>query len=668
MSEVVTNILLVFSVLIVITTILLVYLFTRQKTTEVNISLMQTDIDVRTSAISTPTDFRITYPTGLGTFCDSNNECADNLICDGICRVPENGLCRIGSDCYGNLICDNGICKQEKINKCPCDPSTSICIDRECKLLGENKCLNNSECVSNVCDGGFCKQLSIGDKCDDNNKCTPPFICNTNGLCSFPILKACKDSYDCVGDERCIFTNRGYSACILSTNNYPASKTNNILGSYGDRCRPTLNTETVGQRAICQNYMTCVPYGASANYSCSYNTQKDIFNYGVPLKCMPGTVKASGIDICYAVSGLPAILPNEQWKNNNYYNVFIISSINGNFNKLNINFNSRTNLSNPIHIGEISELNTTSGTISAYVFVFDSIIFIYAYDNTGIRNPITISTSTGKIESASTAPNVEYIENDDNKTTNATSTGYLCVHFNKKNYLIIEKTWEIGKSYQLESISKQQISNTDDNPSISLASNLTGAFCKNDTSKKLIKIKSTLYKLSNDITEIDNVKSNKSFDFNYLYCNKLIASRIGSSNNENDILLSVTKGYGSPNPVVYPASPSWTKNISYPYRYDTNPVQAVPHEAIYSNRNIISMSYILVNGNIGTICLLSQDIDTQENLNRRQYLEYLKFEIDTGRVFPSVISSSSLITSYESSGVGLMTNGDVIHLTKILSS
>ena len=79
------------------------------------------------------------------------------------------------------------------------------------------------------------------------------------------------------------------------------------------------------------------------------------------------------------------------------------------------------------------------------------------------------------------------------------------------------------------------------------------------------------------------------------------------------------------------------------------------------------MSYVLVSGNIGTICLLSQDLNDQQNFNKRQYLEYFKFNIKTGEVFPSVISSSFYIQSYDSSAVGLMTNGDVIHLTKILA-
>ena len=145
----------------------------------------------------------------LADSCSSNGECcSDN--CDltaGVCAVPRckvaGDLCTTGNECCtfvcdgtghcGSTQCisDNMACSSDSSccgGKCstPTDgaPRTCVPLNTTCKTSG-NTCLNNTDCCSSYCNGGFCSSTpsfctQTGDVCSTDAECC-------GGICTIAV-------------------------------------------------------------------------------------------------------------------------------------------------------------------------------------------------------------------------------------------------------------------------------------------------------------------------------------------------------------------------------------------------------------------------------------------------------------------------------------------------
>jgi len=187
-----------------------------------------------------------------GMACDDGNSCTTNDKCDaGVCVGGKNVCdCQKDKDCKDDNDLCNGIPKcvtqDDNTKKCEIDPNTVVKCDSSkdtqcevntcvpatgnCKMRilvkadcdDGDKCTVNDTCTSNgtckgrdkVCvdDGNECTQefcneetgncdskILKGNKCDDNNACTPGSECNSEGVCEGKI--ECDDNNDCTKDE-----------------------------------------------------------------------------------------------------------------------------------------------------------------------------------------------------------------------------------------------------------------------------------------------------------------------------------------------------------------------------------------------------------------------------------------------------------------------------------
>lgn len=124
---------------------------------------------------SESTGFRCTNDSlsGEQTGCSSTETCVETLCVSGTCQSTEL------DDCCGNDQCERG--------------ETCINCEKDCICEIGDSCTANSQCRSNNCVGGECKQP--GDLCG-NNRCDTGEGCDT---CSVDC--ACGIDYECINNQ-----------------------------------------------------------------------------------------------------------------------------------------------------------------------------------------------------------------------------------------------------------------------------------------------------------------------------------------------------------------------------------------------------------------------------------------------------------------------------------
>lgn len=264
------------------------------------------------------------YQTGRFLAPCTASTCNTPLICDGVsftCRLPSGSPCIDYTDCATGLIC-SGRCTDGPTGGpgqfCPCnpgylcvpDPSSGYTI---CLGAGDTPCGTGEECVSGVCDNGFCLAgAPVGYPCKqdlacDSGNCSlgrtgATGYCQAEGITTGTVGAACNDT-PCLG-----FTGGVMGAPCLGTLDAPLECFCTTPGVAG-----VCITESQGILSTCSPFSACIHdllvcYG-TGGISCTDSTQSCacFFNYNNPNEpidgaCIPG-MEAVGT-VCLNSSGL----------------------------------------------------------------------------------------------------------------------------------------------------------------------------------------------------------------------------------------------------------------------------------------------------------------------------------------------------------------------------
>lgn len=123
-------------------------------------------------------------------------DCPNNMTCDKtkMCKLKEGQPCVIKDDCTFDAFCD-GKCAVKTFGsygklsqKCPCNSGLE-CHQKSmtCKISKKMRCVNNSDCITEICDKNKCTYGSIGGApCQQNSDCISKFcskgFCQTNKI------------------------------------------------------------------------------------------------------------------------------------------------------------------------------------------------------------------------------------------------------------------------------------------------------------------------------------------------------------------------------------------------------------------------------------------------------------------------------------------------------
>jgi hypothetical protein len=222
-------------------------------------------------------------PYGPGYACDDDTYCKDGLTCDQSlrqCKLKDGKLCTTGPQCkigsYCSGICfssedtpsnyDNGIIG----SPCPCDNNSS-CVNqvgnedtKVCLLLPRKTCVDNGQCISNLCKGA----CSDGSPCTDSGDC---LIGTCKKECDNTLIigSTCTSSTQCSSDN----CQNGY--CQTS------NLTNGQAGAY---CNSSISGLECNGSLSCSTSNVCTDTNSNYYEFCgTFSGCADIFNcYRVP--------------------------------------------------------------------------------------------------------------------------------------------------------------------------------------------------------------------------------------------------------------------------------------------------------------------------------------------------------------------------------------------------
>ena len=127
--------------------------------------------------------------------CQSDTECAGDLVCvDGNCVEPGGG-CVEDSDCPEGTTCQGGVCLESGtpcVEDSDCSGGTmSICQDGVCTTHSTLECLGDSDCPEGtICQDGECAGTAVckgGIPCSSDADCFGTgCLCGSDGFCSEP--------------------------------------------------------------------------------------------------------------------------------------------------------------------------------------------------------------------------------------------------------------------------------------------------------------------------------------------------------------------------------------------------------------------------------------------------------------------------------------------------
>lgn len=139
--------------------------------------------------------------------CTSTNQCAPGLTCtDGQCLSPIGGPCSNINDCVPeSTACFQGICTNAVLSgpggDPPCLPGLVV-QDGICVVPDMGMCTSSSDCVEGSrCYNGRCikRKRGFGKPCSESIRCDPGFSCD-DGTC-----KIANDSnIPCMKDNQCV--------------------------------------------------------------------------------------------------------------------------------------------------------------------------------------------------------------------------------------------------------------------------------------------------------------------------------------------------------------------------------------------------------------------------------------------------------------------------------
>lgn len=142
-----------------------------------------------------------------GKTCTVNEECESQVCNGGICQ----GSLQIGQECTSNSACGSNFCSPDSTGKSFCqNPSTpSGSEGSNCSLA---ECGSGLTCFQDVC---VIATKTLGDKCNSNNFCVSPLLCET-GNCYYPqnpntCTNNCIDGFTCSSE---ICTGNSGQGCI----------------------------------------------------------------------------------------------------------------------------------------------------------------------------------------------------------------------------------------------------------------------------------------------------------------------------------------------------------------------------------------------------------------------------------------------------------------------
>ncbi|HEV8321898.1 MAG TPA: PPC domain-containing protein [Myxococcota bacterium] len=156
-------------------------------------------------------------PPDSAARCTGDPECDDGLVCNGVERCGDDGLCRAGEppacddgvDCSDDSCVEPGGCQSiPNHDLCPpaqlCNPAAGGCVMQPCMTAAECQdgffCNGAETCTA----GGFCAGGALVI-CDDFVACTTD-ACNeaTDSCANTPVNALCDDGAFCNGSETCV--------------------------------------------------------------------------------------------------------------------------------------------------------------------------------------------------------------------------------------------------------------------------------------------------------------------------------------------------------------------------------------------------------------------------------------------------------------------------------
>lgn len=164
-------------------------------------------------------------------FCQSSDECGDNLCVDNTCVPATSVVCADAAACVAFLpagscrsaICTAGHCEQvaKDGQSCTIGKCSGLCTAKACKPT-EKSCNDNNLCTSDTCDPqSGCSHTAKDGPCTDHDLCTGDLLCKdteclgdvcANGVCKGGDVRLCQppvcNTVLCQPAEGCVFTPR----------------------------------------------------------------------------------------------------------------------------------------------------------------------------------------------------------------------------------------------------------------------------------------------------------------------------------------------------------------------------------------------------------------------------------------------------------------------------
>ena len=117
---------------------------------------------------------------GFGDPCIGDGDCLSGY-CDGTCKLGDGAFCGEPTDCGSGLCMGQHCCSTPcKFGTCGCDTNGN-CVrcnlnqacnpDFICKFIAGERCKVDAQCLSGVCQNGFCTVGGVGHPCGDDTDC-----------------------------------------------------------------------------------------------------------------------------------------------------------------------------------------------------------------------------------------------------------------------------------------------------------------------------------------------------------------------------------------------------------------------------------------------------------------------------------------------------------------
>ncbi len=197
--------------------------------------------------------------------CINNNECDDNLYCNGI-EECLSGICVSGplpcddsNECTDD--CDEDLAQcitQPKPEGAPCTDDGNICTDDQCNGTGLCIHINNNDlcddevaCTENdICSDGECQGTPSDILCSDDNACTDDTCDPEEGCIYSNNTSPCDDGLFCTVDDQC----DGNGVCVGSGNPCDAPL---ICDEENDLCATCFMDEECNDELWCTRLDLC---------------------------------------------------------------------------------------------------------------------------------------------------------------------------------------------------------------------------------------------------------------------------------------------------------------------------------------------------------------------------------------------------------------------------